>query len=63
MAAPEIDSGSKAALLCCLVPAINLTWMPLGRVLARMMRDPVRSRILNVVFAVLLVASTAAAFL
>ena len=44
-------------MLGCFALAINTTWMIGGTVLARVLRDPVASRGLNICFAVLLVLS------
>jgi threonine/homoserine/homoserine lactone efflux protein len=50
-------------MLSGLALAINATWMSVGAGLARAMRNPRTSRALNIVFAVLLVASVVVAFL
>ncbi|HUS55307.1 MAG TPA: LysE family translocator [Thermohalobaculum sp.] len=53
----------KVAMLAAFALAINATWMSVGAGLARAMRNPRTSRALNIMFAVLLVASVVAAFL
>jgi threonine/homoserine/homoserine lactone efflux protein len=57
------DGVLKVAMLSGLALAINTTWMSVGAGLAHAMRNPRTSRALNVVFAVLLVASVVVAFL
>ena len=53
----------KAAILCCLPPLINLTWMVAGTGLARLVHDPRIGRGVNWALAAMLVAAVAAAFL
>jgi len=52
----------KIAILSVLALAINLAWMSTGAALARAMQNPRTSRMLNISFAVLLLASVAAMF-
>ena len=60
---PVAGGVLKAAILCCLPPVINLTWMVAGTGLARLIRTPATGRAVNIGFAVALVVSVAAAFL
>jgi threonine/homoserine/homoserine lactone efflux protein len=59
---PVANGVAKVAILAALALAINLAWMSTGTALARAMREPRTSRMLNVTFAVLLLASVAAMF-
>ena len=54
----SVEAASKTGFRVSTV--INLSWMSVGTALARMMSDPVTSRMLNRSFAVLLVASVIA---
>jgi len=54
---PVTGGVLKAAMLGCFALTINTTWMIGGAALARVLRDPVASRGLNLFFAVLLVLS------
>lgn len=60
---PVADAVLKVAVLAAVVVAVNLTWLVVGAALAAVLTDPKASRIANVGFAVLLVASLALAFL
>jgi len=55
------DAGQKLAVLGVLVVAINAIWLVAGASLAPLVRDPRRSRIVNVSLAGALVAATALA--
>jgi threonine/homoserine/homoserine lactone efflux protein len=59
---PVTDGTVKVAILSALALAINLAWMSAGAALARAIRNPRTSRMLNIAFAVLLLASVAAMF-
>jgi threonine/homoserine/homoserine lactone efflux protein len=52
-----LDVGVKIALLSLLIAAINLAWLWSGALLTRFFRDPRTNRIVNVTFALLLLAS------
>ena len=54
---PLANGIVKSAMLICCATIINLSWMTIGAALARVLSDPARSRMLNRVFAVLLVVS------
>ena len=56
-----VDALSKTAVLVVVIAAVNLAWMFAGALLTRFLRDPRTSRIVNVTFAVLLLASVALA--
>jgi threonine/homoserine/homoserine lactone efflux protein len=58
---PTVDAAAKIVLLIPLVAAVNLAWLSAGATLSRFMREPRASRIVNVTFAVLLIASVVAA--
>src|SRR5882672_5911420 len=51
------DVGLKIALLTVLIAAVNIAWLMSGALLTRYFREPRSNRIINVVFAVLLLAS------
>jgi threonine/homoserine/homoserine lactone efflux protein len=60
---PLLDVALKMLVLFAMVVPVNVTWLFLGSVLTRRLRDPAASRAINIGFAVLLVASVAFAFL
>ena len=60
---PLAGGALKAAILCCLPPVINLTWMIAGSWLASRLRGPMIGRLFNPAMAMVLVTSVAAAFL
>jgi threonine/homoserine/homoserine lactone efflux protein len=55
------DAASKVAVLTVMIVLINATWLVAGASLTPLLRDPRRSRVVNVSLAVLLVAATAVA--
>jgi threonine/homoserine/homoserine lactone efflux protein len=55
------DAASKVAVLTAMIVLINATWLVAGASLTPLLRDPRRSRVVNVSLAVLLVAATAVA--
>lgn len=57
---PVLDAAVKLIVLVAIITAVNLAWLTAGAVLARFFRDPKTSRIINVTFAALLLASVAA---
>jgi threonine/homoserine/homoserine lactone efflux protein len=59
---PELDATLKFGVLAVVVVAVNVAWLFAGSVLTRFFREPRTSRIVNVAFAVLLIASVAATF-
>ncbi len=56
-----LDAAVKIALLTVLIGAVNVAWLLLGALMTRFFRDPRTNRIVNVIFAVLLLASVALA--
>jgi threonine/homoserine/homoserine lactone efflux protein len=57
------DVALKIAVLLAIIVAVNAAWLFAGAALTRFFREPRTNRIINVAFAVLLVASVAAALL
>ena len=60
---PELDAALKLGVLIVIVASVNAAWLFAGAALTRFFREPPTSRVINVTFAILLVASVAAAFL
>ncbi len=58
-----VDAGLKTCVLTGMIVVINTGWLLAGASLAPLLRDPVRSRRVNLVLAAALVVSTAAAVL
>lgn len=58
---PAVDAILKIGLLLLVIAAVNIAWLLAGSGLTRLFRDPRSNRIVNLVFAVLLLASLAAA--
>jgi threonine/homoserine/homoserine lactone efflux protein len=56
-----LDAGLKIALLTMVIMAVNLLWLLSGAALTRFFREPRSNRIINVAFAVLLLASVVVA--
>jgi threonine/homoserine/homoserine lactone efflux protein len=52
-----LDIAAKLAVLAAIITAVNLAWLVAGAALARSFRKPRANRIINVTFAILLVAS------
>jgi threonine/homoserine/homoserine lactone efflux protein len=61
--ANALDAGLKAAVLGLMIVVIHLGWLLAGAALSRILSDPIRSRIANLAFAAILVATTTLAFL
>ena len=59
----EADIAAKMAVLTLIIVAVNVAWLLAGAGLTRFFRDPRSNRLINVAFAVLLVASVVLAFL
>jgi threonine/homoserine/homoserine lactone efflux protein len=55
--------AAKMVLLTLVIAAVNVAWLLAGAALTRYFRDPRSNRIINIAFAMLLVASVALAFL
>jgi threonine/homoserine/homoserine lactone efflux protein len=58
-----LDVALKMLVLLAMVVAVNVAWLLLGSALTRWFRDPEANRAINIVFAALLIASVAFAFL
>src|SRR6478736_1091747 len=56
-----LDAGVKIALLTAVIVVVNVLWLLSGALLTRFFRDPRSNRIVNIAFAVLLLASVALA--
>ena len=56
------DVAVKMAVLTLIIVAVNVAWLLAGAGLTRFFREPRSNRLINVAFAVLLVASVALAF-
>jgi len=54
-----LDAVLKIAVLLAIIVAVNAAWLFAGAALTRFFRDPRTNRIVNVTFAVLLLASVA----
>jgi threonine/homoserine/homoserine lactone efflux protein len=57
------DALLKGTVLLAVMVAVDVAWLLAGSALARVMRKPVWSRAINIVFAIALLASVAAGFL
>ena len=60
---PVFDAALKIGLLTAVIVTVNLLWLLAGALLTRAFRDPRTNRIVNVVFAVLLLGSVALAIM
>lgn len=58
-----LDAAAKIAALVPVIVLVNTVWLLSGTLLAKALRDPRQSRVVNVAFALLLVASVALAVL
>jgi threonine/homoserine/homoserine lactone efflux protein len=58
-----LDIAAKVAVTTVIVVVVNIAWLLAGTALTRFLREPTANRIINVTFAVLLLASVAFAFL
>jgi threonine/homoserine/homoserine lactone efflux protein len=56
-----LDAGVKIAVLTAVIVLVNVLWLLSGALLTRFFRDPRSNRIINIVFAVLLLGSVAIA--
>jgi len=57
------DLALKCAILVAVMAVVDLAWLASGSVLTRMFRDPAKNRVLNIAFALLLIASLGVAFI
>ncbi len=55
--AAAIDAATKLAVLVVIIGTVDMCWLFAGAALTRVFRDPARNRVVNVVFAVVLVIS------
>jgi threonine/homoserine/homoserine lactone efflux protein len=58
-----LDVAAKIAVLTLIIMAVNVAWLYAGAALTRFFREPRMNRIINVTFAVLLLASVGLALL
>jgi threonine/homoserine/homoserine lactone efflux protein len=58
---PAMDAGLKIGLLFLVILAVNIAWLLAGSALTGLFRDPKSNRIVNLIFAALLLLSLAAA--
>jgi threonine/homoserine/homoserine lactone efflux protein len=56
-----LDAAVKIAVVAIVITSVNLAWLFAGAALTRMFREPGPNRIINVTFAILLIASLAVA--
>ncbi|MBS0549349.1 MAG: LysE family transporter [Proteobacteria bacterium] len=56
-----LDAVLKVALLTMLIAAVNVAWLLVGAAMTRLFRAPCTNRIVNVIFAILLLISVALA--
>jgi len=61
--APAADAAAKTVALTAMIVAINFAWLVAGASVAPLLRDPRRSRAINIALATALVAATALAVL
>jgi threonine/homoserine/homoserine lactone efflux protein len=57
-----VDIAVKMAVLTLIIATVNVAWLLAGAALTRFFREPRSNRVINVAFAVLLVASVVLAF-
>lgn len=60
---PGADVALKLVVLTLVIASVNVAWLLAGAALTRFFRDPRTNRVINLIFAVALVASVALAFL
>jgi len=58
-----LDVAVKLIVLAAIIATVNLAWLTAGAGLTRFFREPRTNRIVNVIFAILLIASVAVALL
>jgi threonine/homoserine/homoserine lactone efflux protein len=56
-AQPALDAAFKLAVLLAIIVAVNIAWLWSGVALTRFFREPRTNRVINVTFAILLLAS------
>jgi threonine/homoserine/homoserine lactone efflux protein len=57
----DLDVTAKIVVLAIIIAAVNIAWLVMGAALTGFFRDPRTNRIINVTFAVFLIASVGAA--
>jgi threonine/homoserine/homoserine lactone efflux protein len=57
-ASPLLEGALKTAVLTVMIVLIHLVWLVAGVSLSRLLHDPASSRILNLLFAAILIATT-----
>ena len=57
----DLDMAVKFGLVVVIMVTVDVAWLVVGASLTRVFRDPVANRVINVVFALLLIVSVAAA--
>lgn len=57
VADPATDAFFKIVVLTVVIAAVNLAWLFAGATLTRLFRDPLANRIVNIIFAALLLLS------
>ena len=62
-AEPALDAALKLLVLLAVIAAVNAAWLSSGAALTRFFRDPRTNRLINVSFAILLIASVAFALM
>ena len=62
-AAPALDAAFKLLALLAVIVAVNVAWLVSGAALTRFFRDPRTNRLINVTFAILLIASVGLALM
>jgi threonine/homoserine/homoserine lactone efflux protein len=62
-ARPELDAAFKLLLLLVVITSVNAAWLFAGAALTGLFRNPRTNRAINVVFAILLIASVAFALM
>jgi threonine/homoserine/homoserine lactone efflux protein len=58
-----LDATAKIVVLAAIIALVNIAWLSAGSTLTRFFREPRTNRLINVSFAVLLLASVGAALL
>lgn len=58
-----LDVAAKIFVLAVIIAAVNIAWLVAGAALTRFFKDPRMNRIINVSFAILLIASVGTALL
>lgn len=58
-----LDAAAKVAALTLVIVLVNSTWLVFGSMIAALLHDPVKARLTNVTFAVLLVVSVGLALI